>query len=224
MGGRGGRAAGTDGGTVHPPVVAPAPPGRHPQAVTGEPTKMATQTTGNPCDELLLADADIRHKTERIAAQIIEAHPRDHLALVGIHTRGVTLCRRVHEILRSRGRETAIGSLDIALYRDDLDNLGTIPSICGSDLPFAVEGAHIVLFDDVLFTGRTIRAALAELVDYGRPARIELAALVDRGHRELPITPDYLGQYIATDRRDRVRVCFAENDGEDGVYLVRHRE
>lgn len=169
----------------------------------------------------LLAAADIRHKIERIAAQIIEAHPGHPLALVGIHTRGAVLCRRVHEILRARGRDAAFGTLDIALYRDDLDNLGTIPSIRGSDLPFPMEGAHIVLFDDVLFTGRTIRAALAELVDYGRPARIELAVLIDRGHRELPIAPDYLGQSIPTERADHVRVCFEETDKREGVFLTR---
>ena len=171
-------------------------------------------------EKILLAAPDIRHKIERIAAQIIEAHPDHPLALVGIHTRGAILCRRVHAILQSRQREVALGTLDIALYRDDLDNLGTIPSIRGSDLPFPVEGAHIILFDDVLFTGRTIRAALAELVDYGRPARIELAVLVDRGHRELPIAPDYLGQSIPTARRDHVRVCFTETDGREGVFLV----
>lgn len=180
--------------------------------------------TGQHSDELVLAAPEIRRKIERIAAQILEAHPAHPLALVGIHTRGAVLCRRVHDLLRERGRETSLGALDIALYRDDLDNLGTIPSIRGTDLPFAVEGAHIILFDDVLFTGRTIRAALAELVDYGRPARIELAVLVDRGHRELPIAPDYLGQSIPTDRRDRVRVRFTETDGEDGVFLVRHRD
>ena len=173
-----------------------------------------------PREKSLLAAADIRHKIERIAAQIIEAHPDDPLALVGIHTRGAILCRRVHTILQNRGRATALGALDIALYRDDLDNLGTIPSIRGSDLPFAVEGAHIILFDDVLFTGRTIRAALDEIVDYGRPARIELAVLVDRGHRELPIAPDYLGQTIPTARHDHVRVCFQETDGREGVFLT----
>ncbi len=171
-------------------------------------------------EKSLLTAADIRHKIERIAAQIIEAHPDDPLALVGIHTRGAVLCRRVHRLLAQRGRATALGTLDIALYRDDLDNLGTIPSIRGSDLPFPVEGARIILFDDVLFTGRTIRAALDELVDYGRPARIELAVLVDRGHRELPITPDYLGQAITTARHDHVRVCFEETDAREGVFLT----
>ena len=184
--------------------------------------KMEPSTPGHPRNELLLAAPDIRHKIERIAAQIVEAHPVDTLALVGIHTRGAVLGRRVHDLLAARGHRTFFGTLDIALYRDDLDNLGTIPSIRGSDLPFQVEGAHIVLFDDVLFTGRTIRAALAELVDYGRPARIELAVLIDRGHRELPIAPDYLGQTVPTDRRDRVRVCFVETDGQDGVFLTRN--
>lgn len=173
--------------------------------------------------ELLTAD-DVRRKTERIAAQILEAHPGQVPALVGIHTRGAVLCRRVHEILEARGCDAPTGAIDIALYRDDLGNLGTIPSIRGSDLPFQVEGAHIVLFDDVLFTGRTIRAALDELVDYGRPARIQLAVLVDRGHRELPIAPDYLGESIATARGDHVRVCFAETDGRDGVFLAGEEE
>lgn len=182
---------------------------------------MEPPTNGNSREELLLSAPDIRHKIDRISAQIIEAHPDRHLALVGIHTRGAVLGRRVHDMLRSRGRETTFGTLDIALYRDDLDNLGTIPSIRGSDLPFQIGGAHIVLFDDVLFTGRTIRAALAELVDYGRPARIELAVLVDRGHRELPIAADYLGQTIPTDRRDHVRVCFNETDNREGVFLLR---
>ena len=169
--------------------------------------------------QLLTAD-DVRRKTERIAVQILEAHPGKVPALVGIHTRGAILCRRVHEILKARGCDAPTGAIDIALYRDDLDNLGTIPSIRGSDLPFQVEGAHIVLFDDVLFTGRTIRAALDELVDYGRPARIQLAVLVDRGHRELPIAPDYLGESIVTARGDHVRVCFEETDGRDGVFLT----
>lgn len=169
--------------------------------------------------QLLTAD-DVHRKTERIAAQILEAHPGKVPALVGIHTRGAILCRRVHKILKVRGYDAPTGAIDIALYRDDLDNLGTIPSIRGSDLPFQVEGAHIVLFDDVLFTGRTIRAALDELVDYGRPARIQLAVLVDRGHRELPIAPDYLGESIVTARGDHVRVCFEETDGRDGVFLA----
>ena len=175
-------------------------------------------------ERLLLSDSDIRRKTERIAAQILEAHPGRAPALVGIHTRGAILCQRVHEILKARGCDAPMGTLDIALYRDDLDNLGTIPSIRGSDVPFHVEGAHIVLFDDVLFTGRTIRAALDELVDYGRPARIQLAVLIDRGHRELPIAPDYLGESIVTKRGDHVRVCFNETDGRDGVFLTATEE
>ena len=174
----------------------------------------------DPREKMLLADADIRQRIERIAAQILEAHSGKTPALVGIHTRGAVLCQRVHEILKARGCDAPMGTLDIALYRDDLDNLGTIPSIRGSDIPFHVHGAHIVLFDDVLFTGRTIRAALDELVDYGRPARIQLAVLVDRGHRELPIAPDYLGETIATERGDHVRVCFRETDGRDGVFLT----
>ncbi len=167
----------------------------------------------------LLSASDITNKVERMTAQIYEAHPDVPLACVGIHTRGAVLSQRVHALLTSKRDKVDHGTLDIALYRDDLDNLGTIPMIKGSEIPFQVEGAHIVLFDDVLFTGRTIRAALDELMDYGRPAKIELAVLIDRGHRELPIAPDYLGQRIETTRDAHIRVCFQEIDGRDGVFL-----
>lgn len=168
----------------------------------------------------VLSRADIAHKIQRIAFEILEAHPDRPLAFVGIHTRGVVLAKRVYDCLSAHRSDIVQGTLDIALYRDDIDNLGTIPSIRGSDLPFPVEGAHIILFDDVLFTGRTIRAALDELIDYGRPAKIELAVLVDRGNRELPICPDYLGHRMNTSRAEHVLVCFDETDGAEGVYLV----
>ncbi len=168
----------------------------------------------------VLSKADIAHKIQRIAFEILEAHPHDPLAFVGIHTRGVVLAQRVYDCLTPHRGDIVQGTLDIALYRDDLDNLGTIPSIRGSDLPFPVEGAHIILFDDVLFTGRTIRAALDELIDYGRPAKIELAVLVDRGNRELPIGPDYIGHRMNTSRGEHVRVLFDDIDGAEGVYLI----
>ena len=180
---------------------------------------MESPQPGQPSDELLLAAPEIRRKIERIAAQILEAHPAHPLALVGIHTRGAVLCRRVHDLLRARGHQTSLGALDIALYRDDIDNLGTIPSIRGTDLPFAVEGAHIVLFDDVLFTGRTIRAALDAITDFGRPRSVQLAVIVDRGHRELPIRPDYVGKNLPTSLSQSVQVHLLEIDGRDEVEL-----
>ena len=172
----------------------------------------------------LLSDTDIANKIRRIASEILEAYPEQPLAFVGIHTRGVIVCDRVlKEVSKHRG-EIARGTLDISLYRDDLDNLGTIPSIQGSDLPFDVEGAHIILFDDVLFTGRTIRAALNDLMDYGRPAKIELAVLVDRGNRELPICPDYTGEKINTRRDEYISVRFQEDDEEEGVFQINKEE
>lgn len=174
--------------------------------------------------KLLLSETDISNKIRRIASEILEAFPEKPLAFVGIHTRGVILCDRVFgEISRHRGHITK-GTLDISLYRDDLDNLGTIPSIKGSDLPFHVEGANIILFDDVLFTGRTIRAAIDDLIDYGRPAKIELAVLVDRGNRELPICPDYTGHRIKTARDEHIAVRFKEIDGEEGVYQINRED
>ena len=169
-----------------------------------------------------LSAADISHKVRRLASQIVEAHPDDSLVLLGIHTRGVVLAERVRDaITEMRDASLEFGTLDIALYRDDLDNLGTIPAIRGSNIPGSLEGREIVLFDDVLFTGRTIRAAIEHLMDYGRPARIQLAVLVDRGNRELPIQADYVGEARETTRAQFVTVRFAETDeGEEGVWLT----
>ena len=167
----------------------------------------------------ILSEQDIANKIRRLAFEILEKHSQQPLAFVGIHTRGVVLCQRVFDLLAEHHNDIRMGTLDIALYRDDLDNLGSIAAIKGSDIPFSVEGAHIILFDDVLFTGRTIRAAIDELIDYGRPARIELAVLVDRGNRELPIAADYCGLHMQTSRDEYVGVKFKESDdGEEGVY------
>lgn len=168
--------------------------------------------------ELAITGKELPHTIRRIAFQILERYPEQPLAFVGIHTRGVLLADRVHALLAEHRSDIQQGSIDIALYRDDLDNLGTIPNIRGSDLPFTIDGAAIILFDDVLYTGRTIRAAINVICDYGRPSRIELAVLVDRGHRELPIAPDYTGLVLATEKSDHVRVHFTEIDGKDGVY------
>lgn len=165
----------------------------------------------------VLTEEDIHNKVRRIAFEILEAHPGRSLALVGIHTRGVVLAHRVEAILKEHVPSLDFGTIDIGLYRDDLDNLGLIPSIQGSDIPFNIEGATIILFDDVLFTGRTTRAALNVLMDYGRPRLIQFAVLIDRGNRELPIQADYVGETLQTSKGEHVRVRLKETDGDEGV-------
>ncbi len=172
-----------------------------------------------------LLDADaVEAGIAGVAEGIRRRHPDGPLAVVGIHTRGVALADRLAQRLADRSPPPDRGALDISLYRDDLDNLGTIPTIRSSDIPFPVDGATIVLCDDVLFTGRTIRAAVDQLIDYGRPACIELAVLVDRGNRELPIAATYTGHTLDTARTDHIAVRFRETDGEDAVVLLRPEE
>ncbi len=171
--------------------------------------------------EVLLRPDDIAHKMRRLALQILERHAKAPLRFIGIHTRGVIIGERVRELLREDLGEIPYGTLDISLYRDDLDNMGAMPSLKGTDIPFSVEGAHIILFDDVLFTGRTIKAAIDALTDYGRPQLIELAVLIDRGNRELPIAPNYVGLTVPTDKHDYIRVRLREHDGEDGIYQTK---
>lgn len=141
------------------------------------------------------------------------------LAIVGIQSRGVPLARRLAAAISGKGRSLPVGSLDITLYRDDLSTIGTRPLIKATDIPFSIDGRTVVLVDDVLFTGRTIRSALDELVDFGRPARIELAVLIDRGHRELPIQADYVGLRVETTRNETVDVRLKETDGADEVVI-----
>jgi pyrimidine operon attenuation protein/uracil phosphoribosyltransferase len=173
---------------------------------------------------MTLMDAGRMARTlSRIAHEILERHPdAKHLALVGIRSRGVPLARRIARLVgRAAGTEPAVGALDIALYRDDFTSLAAQPITKGSDILFSIDGRTVVLVDDVLFTGRTVRAALDQLIDFGRPARIELAVLVDRGHRELPIRADYVGRSLATSRDEQVQVWVREEDGRDEVVLVR---
>jgi len=159
----------------------------------------------------------------RIAHEILERHPDvKGLALVGIRSRGVPLARRLARLIGgAAGSEPAVGALDIALYRDDFTSIAAQPITKGSDILFSIDGRTVVLVDDVLFTGRTVRAAIDQLIDFGRPARIELAVLVDRGHRELPIRADYVGRAQATSRDEQVQVWVREEDGKDEVVLVR---
>ena len=158
----------------------------------------------------------------RMAHEIAERHP-DMAAtvLVGVRSRGVPLARRLAALAQqASGVEPRVGALDITLYRDDFTSLAAQPITKGTEIPFSIDGRDVVLVDDVLYTGRTVRAALDELIDFGRPARIELAVLVDRGHRELPIRADYAGRTLTTRRDESVQVLLREEDGEDRVVLL----
>ena len=169
-----------------------------------------------------IMDADgIRRALIRIAHEITEKNRGvENVALVGIRTRGVPLAARIaEEIQKIENVEVPVGSLDITLYRDDLTTMGYNPVIHGTEIDFDVTGKHIVLVDDVLYTGRTIRAALDAIIDMGRPNSIQLAVLIDRGHRELPIRADYAGKNVPTSRRDTIEVALQEEGKEDEVIL-----
>jgi pyrimidine operon attenuation protein / uracil phosphoribosyltransferase len=176
----------------------------------------------------LLDEAAIAKSLARIAHEIVEGNPElDRVALVGIHTRGVPLAHRLRRLIQEfTGHEVALGSLDITFYRDDVQVRGTEaprhpqPLVRATRLDFPLEGRTVVLVDDVLYTGRTIRAAIDALFDYGRPARVQLACLADRGHRELPIRPDYVGKNLPTSREERIQVQLVEVDEIDQVLLV----
>jgi len=162
----------------------------------------------------------------RIAHEILERNAQSiaagNLGLVGIKRRGVPLTQRLaREIKTAAGTDLPLGELDITLYRDDLQMVAAAPIVRGSKIEFDLNGKVVVLVDDVLFTGRTIRAAISELLDFGRCQAIQLAALVDRGHRELPIAADYVGKTIQTEPGDLVDIKVKEEDGEDGVFLTR---
>jgi pyrimidine operon attenuation protein / uracil phosphoribosyltransferase len=157
----------------------------------------------------------------RIAHEIVEQAGGEDVALVGIRTRGVTLGQRIADKIASiEGTKPPMGALDITLYRDDLGLKAEQPVVRGTEIPFPVKGRIVVLVDDVLFTGRTIRAAMDALMDLGRPRIIRLAVLVDRGHRELPIRPDYVGKNIPTSRRESVAVMLTEHDHVDRVVIM----
>lgn len=157
-------------------------------------------------------------------ARDIDKRNRDenNLVLIGVKRRGVPLAHRLASLIaQRRGAEIPVGAMDITLYRDDLRLVAETPIVRGSEIDFDLNGRTVVLVDDVIFTGRTVRAALSELLDFGRPKRIQLAVLVDRGHRELPIQPDFVGAKITTRRQDLVDICLLEEDGRDGVFVTR---
>src|SRR6476659_7914278 len=185
--------------------------------------------THAPIQGKSLLDADALGRTlSRIAHEIIEGNPElDQVALVGIQTRGVPLAQRLARLIEERAGEAPdIGAVDITFYRDDVAvRAGEAPRhaqpvVRDTQLGFPLEGRTVVLFDDVLYTGRTIRAAIEALFDYGRPARVQLACLADRGHRELPIRPDYIGKNLPTARGERIQVQLVEVDELDAVLLV----
>ncbi len=169
----------------------------------------------------ILNDQDFKRIITRIAHEIIEKHRgTQNLALVGIQTRGDFLAKRVaDQIQEIENVNLPFGSMDINMYRDDWTKISHTPVVRPSNIPFSVDDMDIILVDDVLFTGRTIRAAMDALMDFGRPSRIELAILVDRGHRELPIQADYKGISLDTAHQDMINVLVKENDNEDIVYI-----
>jgi len=169
---------------------------------------------------ITLSADDIAAGVDRLAAAIREKTAGAPIALIGIRRRGDEVAERVLTRLAEDDRELNFGILDIALYRDDFGHLRENPKLLESDIPFQMEGAHVILVDDVLFTGRTVRAALDALSDYGRPARVELAVLIDRGHREMPIQADYTGITLSTQRLDHVLVSLEKTDGLDEVRVV----
>ncbi len=173
--------------------------------------------------KVIMDEGDIRRALTRIAHEIIEAYKKvDDLYLVGIKTRGAPLAKRIAARMKDiEGREIKVGVLDITLYRDDLTLVGPHPILHETDLPFEISDKKIILVDDVLFTGRTIRAAMDALMDKGRPRQIGLAVLIDRGHRELPIRADFVGKNLPTSRKEIVQVELKEVDQNDGVYLIR---
>ena len=170
----------------------------------------------------LLTREDMARTLERLEYEVLERHHgADELLLVGIQRRGVDLARRLARILGERvGRDIPLGTLDINLYRDDWTSLSAMPALGASSIPLPLEGRQVILVDDVLYTGRTVRAALEGILDYGRPNRVELLVLVDRGHRELPIHADYVGRSVNTSRAEQVNVLLEERDGVDEVRLT----
>jgi pyrimidine operon attenuation protein/uracil phosphoribosyltransferase len=175
-----------------------------------------------PSKGRIMDEATIDRALTRIAHEIVEKHRGcDGLVIVGIRTRGVPLARRLGEKNRKiEGIEVPVGLLDINLYRDDLTTISDHPILRKTEIPFKVDGKKVLLVDDVLFTGRTIRAALDGIIDLGRPRLIQLAVLIDRGHQELPIRADYVGKNVPTAVEEEVRVLLNEQDGVDSVELL----
>ena len=170
----------------------------------------------------ILDEAGLNRSLMRIAHEILEHNKgAENLRLVGVRRRGGPIARRIaQDILRIEGQEILVGSIDISFYRDDLSKLNEAPLLRRTEVPFSVTGKRVVIVDDVLYTGRTARAAIEAIFSCGRPRSIQLAVAVDRGHRELPIRPDYVGKNLPTSRQELVEVRLPEFDGETGVFLM----
>ena len=169
-----------------------------------------------------ISDAEgIRRMLTRIAHEIVERNKGpEEIVLVGIRRRGVPLARRLAELIREiEGTRVPLGILDITLYRDDLQLVAFQPVVRTTEIPVDIDGKIVVLVDDVLYTGRTVRSALNALIDFGRPAAIQLAVLIDRGHRELPIRADFVGKNVPTSKREIIAVCLTEEDGTEEVQI-----
>jgi len=177
-------------------------------------------------NSVTLQAEDIKRAITRIAHEILEKNKgTENLALVGIRTRGVTLARRIQDkISEIENTQLDLGILDITLYRDDLGAGKQNPVLKDTEISFPIDGKQIILCDDVLFTGRTIRAAIDALMDFGRPGSVQLAVLIDRGHRELPIRPDFVGKNIPTSKDMKVQVMLVENDAEDQVLIINRKD
>ena len=174
-----------------------------------------------PETKVVLDEDDIRRTLLRIAHEIVEKNAGRPVALVGIHRRGAHLAQRLHTLVADLvDDEVPLGDIDIAFYRDDVATRPVDPAAHDTNLTFRLENYTVVLVDDVLYTGRTTRAAIEALFDYGRPARVQLAVLIDRGHRELPLRPDYVGKNLPTARGERVNVHVVEVDGTDEVTIT----
>ena len=173
-------------------------------------------------EKVIMSAEDMRRAWTRIAHEVIERnHGCDGLVLIGLYTRGVPLASRLAAAIRRiEGVDVPVGALDIGPYRDDLSYLQTPPSVRPNDIPDDIAGKRVVLVDDVVYTGRSIRAAMDALIDHGRPEHVQLAVLVDRGHRELPIRPDYIGKNVPTSRNEEIDVRLLEVDGRDEVVIA----
>jgi pyrimidine operon attenuation protein/uracil phosphoribosyltransferase len=179
-----------------------------------------------PDERVVLDRDDVRRTLVRIAHEIVEKNPERELAIVGIHRRGAVLAARLRHLveeLRADG-PVPLGDIDIAFYRDDVGLRPEAPVVHASHLDFPLDGCTLVLVDDVLYTGRTVRAAIDCIFDYGRPDRVQLAVLVDRGHRELPIRPDYVGKNLPTAADERVNVRVEEVDGVEEIRIAQSDE
>ena len=173
----------------------------------------------------LMKPSDVNATLDRMADEILQANDSRPVVLIGIQRRGVPMARRIAiRMAEKTQREPQIGTLDINLYRDDLSTVGERPIVHSKQMDISVEGKDIVLMDDVLYTGRTIRAAMDALFDHGRPARVQLLVLIDRGHRELPIEARYVGRMVQTSGREIIEVKFQEIDGQEKVLLVERVE